>query len=156
MSVSHYLFCKLQIEVCTRFVKVAKWICQTVICHSYYIYFFKLLHVLFFALPDQTKLKFVCFVLFVENVIFVTCGFGLDISFLRINSQTGPKDVFSPNISENVWWNWSWTKFFAAVEFVTKVTSDTCVKYFWADVNLSRINACKICEICRLQAKVFT
>ena len=46
--------------------------------------------------------------------------------------------------------------FFAGVKFVTKVISDTCGKYFCAEVNLSRVNACKICEICRIQDKVFT
>ena len=79
---------------------------------------------IFCPLPNQTKLKFearcYCFrcwiepILFVENVIFVICGFGLDISFLRIDSQTGPKDVFSPTISESVWWNWIWSSLLQA------------------------------------------
>ena len=30
------------------------------------------------------------------------------------------------------------------MEFVTSGTSDTCVKYFWAGVRFSRINAKKI------------
>ena len=44
------------------------------------------------------------------------------------------------------------------VEFVTKVTNDNCVKYFWARVRLSRTNAKNypFCDIWWIQAKLFT
>ena len=46
----------------------------------------------------------------------------------------------------------------ADVEFVTKVTSDTCEKYLWSRVELSRINAkfYPFCEIYPIKARVFT
>ena len=34
------------------------------------------------------------------------------------------------------------------VEFVTKVTNDICVKYFWTPVKFSGIKKYPICEIC--------
>ena len=44
------------------------------------------------------------------------------------------------------------------VEFVTKVTSDNCVKKNWVRVHFQRITAKNypICEICQIQARVFT
>ena len=46
----------------------------------------------------------------------------------------------------------------ADMEFVTSDTSGTCVEYFWAGVKFSTVNAKNhpICEICRIQARVFT
>ena len=46
----------------------------------------------------------------------------------------------------------------ADIEFVTSGTSGTCVEYFWAGVKFSTVNAKNhpICEICRIQARVFT
>ena len=43
------------------------------------------------------------------------------------------------------------------MEFVTKVTNDICVKYFQVWVKFSRKNAKNypICEICRIQARIF-
>ena len=43
------------------------------------------------------------------------------------------------------------------MEFVTKVTSDTCVKYLLAEVKFSRIYAKKnysIRKLCQIQARV--
>ena len=48
-----------------------------------------------------------------------------------------------------------WTvKFGADMEFVTSGISGTCVKYFWAQVKISRIKAKNytFCEICPIQA----
>ena len=44
------------------------------------------------------------------------------------------------------------------MECVTSGTSENCVKYFWARVKFPRINAKHYshCEICRIQARVFT
>ena len=44
------------------------------------------------------------------------------------------------------------------MEFVAKVIDDICVKYFWIQVKLSWITAKTYlnCEICRIQARVFT
>ena len=42
------------------------------------------------------------------------------------------------------------------MEFVTSGTSDTCVKYFWVQVKLSELTQKIACEICQIQASVFT
>ena len=46
----------------------------------------------------------------------------------------------------------------ADMEFVTSGTSGTCVKYFWAQVNFSRImqKKCQFCETFQIQARFFT
>ena len=51
-------------------------------------------------------------------------------------------------------WVYNWVSADSDVEFVTKVTNDICVKYFWAQEKFSRINGKNypIFEIVSIQA----
>ena len=55
-------------------------------------------------------------------------------------------------------WVYNWVSADSDVVFVTQVSNDICVKYFWAQVKFSRINGKNypIFEIVSIQAWVFT